>query len=110
MPNLPRLYKIKKEPILDLGATLHQAAGAGLWHCDTKKKPPRKINRKVARNHGNMNWQGARCNDVDAVNQTFGANEVKIKHKSLEAIRLFRQANCVLEKIHKYIKDHTSYV
>jgi hypothetical protein len=68
MQHLPRLYKIKKKPILDLGATVHQAAGAELWHCDTKKKPLRKINKKSARNYGNMNWQGTRCNDVDAVN------------------------------------------
>jgi hypothetical protein len=38
--------KIRKEPILDPRATVHQAGGAGLWHLDTKKKPPRKKTRK----------------------------------------------------------------
>jgi hypothetical protein len=75
MQNLPRLYKTRKEPIQDSGATVHQAAGAGLWHHVTKQKPPRKRNKKVARNHGNVNWQGIRHNDVDAVNQAFGANK-----------------------------------
>ncbi len=89
---------------------MHQVAVAGLWHCDTKKKSPRKRNKKVARNHGNINWQGIRCNHVDAVNQVFGKNKVEIKHKSLEAIRLFRQDDPVLEEIPKYINNHTSYV
>jgi hypothetical protein len=52
MQNLPRLYKIKKEPILDPGATMHQQAGTGIWHRDTKKKPPKKQNKKVARDQG----------------------------------------------------------
>jgi hypothetical protein len=110
MQNLPRLYKIRKEPILDPGATVHQAAGAGLWCRDTKKKPQRKRNKKVARNHGNVNCQGIRRNDVDAVNQAFGSNKVEIKHKSLEAIRLLRQADCVLEEIHEYFDDCTFHV
>jgi hypothetical protein len=50
MQNLPKLYKIRKVLILDTGATVHQAAGAGLWHCDTKKKLPRKKNKEVGRN------------------------------------------------------------
>jgi hypothetical protein len=37
-----------------------------------------------------MNWQGSRCNDMEAVNQVFGINEVEIKQKSLEALRLLR--------------------
>ncbi len=37
MQNLPRLYKIRKEPILDPGATMHQAAGAGICRHDAKK-------------------------------------------------------------------------
>ncbi len=47
MQNLPRLYKIRKEPILDPRATVHQAAGAGLWHHNMKKKPPMKRNKKL---------------------------------------------------------------
>ncbi len=57
-----------------------------------------------------MNLQGIRGNDVDAVNQAFGTNEVEIKHKSLEAIKLLRQASCVLEEICEYINDCTSYL
>jgi hypothetical protein len=37
MQNLPKLYKIRKTPILDPGATLHQWAGTGIWPCDTLK-------------------------------------------------------------------------
>jgi hypothetical protein len=102
--------QIRKKPILDPGATVHQQAGTGIWHCDIKKKPPKKQNTKVARDQSNMNWQGSRCNDVEAVNQAFGAKEVEIKHKSLEAIRLLRQADCVLEEIREYINDCTVYV
>jgi hypothetical protein len=80
MQNLPRLYKIRKEPILDPGATVHQQAGTGIWHRDTKKKPSKKWNKKVDRDHSNVNWQGIRCNDVEAVNQAFGTNKVEIKH------------------------------
>jgi hypothetical protein len=57
-----------------------------------------------------MNWQGIRHNDMDAVKQAFGAYKVEIKRKSLEAIRLLRQADYVLEKICEYINDCTSYV
>ncbi len=58
MQNLPRLYKIRKElSTQDPGATVHQEAGAGIWDFDTKKKPLRKRNKKVARNHGNLNQQ-----------------------------------------------------
>ncbi len=89
---------------------MHQEAGTGIWHHSMKKKPPRKQNKKVARDHSNVNWQGIRHNVVEAVNQAFGANEVEIKHKSLEAIRLLRQADCVLEEIRKYIDDCTANV
>ncbi len=106
MQNLPRLYKIRKDPILDPGATMHQQAGTGIWLCDTKKKPPKKQNKKVARDYSNLNWQGIRRNDVEAVNQEFGANNMEIKHKCLEAIRLLRQADCVLEEICKYVNHH----
>jgi hypothetical protein len=51
---------------------------------------------------------------VEAVNQAFGANEEEIKQKSLEvpveASRLLRQADSVLNKIHDYIEDCTAYV
>ncbi len=108
--NLPRLYKIRKEPTLDSKATMHQKAGTCIWHCDTKKKPPRKRYKKVARDYSIVNWQGIRRNDMKSVNQAFGANKVEIKHKSLEAIRLLRQADCVLEEIHKCINDCTAYM
>jgi hypothetical protein len=35
MQNLPRLYKIRKRPILDSGAMMQQQAGTGIRHCDT---------------------------------------------------------------------------
>jgi hypothetical protein len=66
--------------------------------------------KKVARNKRNSNWQGSRRNDVEAVNQVFGANEVEIKQKTLEALRLLRQADCALDKICKYLADCTEYV
>jgi hypothetical protein len=36
---------------------------------------------------------------VEAVNQVFGKNKMEIKQKSLEALRLLRQANQALDKI-----------
>jgi hypothetical protein len=36
---------------------------------------------------------------MEAVNQVFGANEVEIKQKSLEAFRLLMQADHALDKI-----------
>ncbi len=48
---------------------------------------------------------------MKTVNQAFGVDEMEIKQKSLEAIRLLRQAaDHVLNKICKYIDDHTAYV
>jgi hypothetical protein len=47
---------------------------------------------------------------VEAVNQVFGVNEVEIKQKTLEALRLLRQADHVLDKICKYLTDCTEYV
>ncbi len=37
-------------------------------------------------------------------------NKVEIKQKSLEALRLLRQADHALDKICKYLADHTEYV
>jgi hypothetical protein len=45
----------------------------------------------------NRNWEGSRHNDVEAINQVFGANKVEIKQKTLEALRLLRQADHVLD-------------
>jgi hypothetical protein len=47
---------------------------------------------------------------VEAVNQVFGANKVEIKQKTLEALRLLRQADHALEEIQKYLAEHTEYV
>jgi hypothetical protein len=74
------------------------------------KKAPKKQNKKVVRDKGNVNWQGSRHNDVEAVNQAFGANKVEIKHKSLEANRDLRQADGVLDEFCKYTDDCTAYV
>jgi hypothetical protein len=38
---------------------------------------------------------------VEAINQVFGANEMEIKRKSLEALRLLMRADQALDKIHK---------
>ncbi len=37
MQNLPKLYKIRKKPILDPGVMMHQWAGTGIWHCNMPK-------------------------------------------------------------------------
>jgi hypothetical protein len=47
---------------------------------------------------------------MEAVNQVFGVNEAEFKRKSLEALRLLRQADQALEKIHKLIAECTKYV
>ncbi len=47
---------------------------------------------------------------MEAVNQVFGVNKVEIKQKSLEALRLLRQADHALHKIREYLADHTEYV
>ncbi len=66
MRNLPKLYEIKKKPILDPGTTIHQRAGTGIWHCNTPKNTQKQQHKKVARNKRNRNWQGNRRNDVEA--------------------------------------------
>jgi hypothetical protein len=111
MQNLPRLYKIRKEPILDPSrAIMHQQSGNVIWHCNTLKNTQKQQHKKVARNKHNRNWQGSRHNDVEAVNQVFGVNEVEIKQKSLGALRLLRQADHALDKICTYLADHTEYM
>jgi hypothetical protein len=35
--NLPKLYEIRKKPILDPGAMMHQQAGTGIWCCNMPK-------------------------------------------------------------------------
>jgi hypothetical protein len=74
------------------------------------KKAQKQHPKNVAGKQGNRNWQGSRHNDVEAVNQAFGVNEVKIKRKFLEAIRLLRQADQALDKIHKFLADCTELV
>ncbi len=107
MQNLPKLYKIRKKPILDPGVKMHQWAGTGLWRCNMPKNVQKQQHKKVARNKRNRNWQGSRHNDVETVDQVFRANEVEIKQKTLEALRLLGQADHVLDKIHKYLADRT---
>ena len=74
------------------------------------KKAQKQYCKKVAKYKSNVNWKGSRRNDVEAVNQLFGANKVEIKQKSLEALRLLRQADHVQDKIHKYFDDLTEDV
>jgi hypothetical protein len=87
-----------------------QQAGTGIWHCDMPRKAQKQHYKKVAKNKCSTNWQGSRRNDMETVNQVFGTNEVEIKQKSMEAIRLLRQANQALDKICKFITDCTEYV
>jgi hypothetical protein len=80
-----------------------QQAGTGIWHRDTPRKAQKQHFKKVAKYKSNRNWQGSMHNDVEAVNQVFGANEVEIKWKSLEALRLLRQADQALYRQDKQI-------
>ncbi len=48
--NLPKLYKIRKKPILDPGAMMHKRAGTGIWRCNTLKYGQKQQHKKVARN------------------------------------------------------------
>jgi hypothetical protein len=61
------------------------------------RKAQKQHYKKVAQYKSNVNWQGSRRNEVEAVNQVFGTNEVEIKRKSLEDLRLLRQADQVLD-------------
>jgi hypothetical protein len=47
---------------------------------------------------------------LEAVDQMFGANKVEIKQKTLEALRLLRQADHTVDKICKYFADRTENV
>ncbi len=47
---------------------------------------------------------------MEAVNQVVGANEVEIKQKSLEALRLLRQVAQALEEICKFLADCMEYL
>jgi hypothetical protein len=110
MQNLPKLYEIRKKPILDPGATMHQQAGTGIWCHDMPKNVQKQQHKQVARSKRNRNGQGSRRNDVEAVNQVFGANKVEKKQKTLEALRLLRQADHALDKIREYLPDRTEFV
>ncbi len=57
-----------------------------------------------------MNWKGSKQDDVLAVDQLFGANEVEIKQKTLEALRLLRQADQALNEVRKYFDNLTEDV
>ncbi len=47
---------------------------------------------------------------MEVNNQVFGVNEVEIKQKPLEALRLLRRADHTLDKVCKYRADRTEYV
>ncbi len=47
---------------------------------------------------------------MEAVNQLLGANEVEIKQKMLQALRLLRQIEHALNKVCKYFDDLTKDV
>jgi hypothetical protein len=86
-----------------------QQAGTGIC-CDMPKNVQKQQHKKVATKKCNRNWQGSRHNDVEAFDQVFGPNKVDIKQKTLEALRLLRQADHALDKICKYLTDRTEYV
>jgi hypothetical protein len=104
------VYKIRKKPILDPGAMMHQRAGTGIWRHDMLKNTQKQQHKKVKRNKRNRNLQSSRHNDVEAVNQLFGANKVEIKQKMLEALRLLRQADHALDKVCKRFDNLTEDV
>jgi hypothetical protein len=60
MQNLPKLYKIRKKPILDPGVMMHQRAGTGIWHPNTPKNTQKQQHKKVAKNKCNSNWQNSK--------------------------------------------------
>ncbi len=70
------------------------------------RKAQKQHYKKVAKYYINVNWQGSRCNDVEAVDQAFGTNEVEIKQKSLKAVRHTRQADHALVK--KYARYYVT--
>jgi hypothetical protein len=74
------------------------------------KKAQKQYCKKVAKYKSNVNWQCSRHNDVEAVDQLFGANEVKIKQKMLEALRLLRKADQALDEVCEYFDDLTKDV
>jgi hypothetical protein len=88
---------------------MHPQAGTGIWRCDMPKGAQKQHHKKDAQKQHNRNWQGSRQNDMETVNQIFGANEVEIKQKSLEALRLLRQADQALDKIGKFLADLTEF-
>jgi hypothetical protein len=47
---------------------------------------------------------------VEAVDQLFGVNKVKIKQETLEALRLLRQADQAPNEVCKYFNDLTKDV
>jgi hypothetical protein len=110
MQNLPKLYEIRKKPILDPGAMMPQRAGTDIWCCDTPKNTQTQQHKKVARNKCNRNWQSSRHNYVEAVDQLFGANKGEIKQKTLEALGLLRQADHALDEVFKYFDNLTKDV
>ncbi len=87
-----------------------QQAENGIWRCDMLKDAQKQQHKKVAWNKRNRNWQGSRHNEVEAVNQVFGANEVEIKQESLKALRLLRLADHALDEICEYLADRTEYM
>jgi hypothetical protein len=55
MQNLPKLYEIRKKPILDPGAMMHQWAGTVIWHRDMPKNTHKQQHKKGTRNKRKKN-------------------------------------------------------
>jgi hypothetical protein len=74
------------------------------------KKAQKQYCKEVAKYKSNVNWKGSRRNDMEAVNQLFGANMVETKQKMLEALRLLRQADHALNEDPEYFNNLTKNV
>jgi hypothetical protein len=68
------------------------------------------LQENIIRNRHNRNWQSSRHNDVEAVNQLFGANKVEINQKMLKALRLLRQADHAVNEVCEYFDNLTKDV
>jgi hypothetical protein len=82
----------------------------GIWCRNTLRNTQKQQHKKTAKNKCNRNWQSSRHNDMETVDQLFGANKVEIKQKMLEALRLLRQADQAVDEVRKHFDNLTKDV